>query len=182
MMRPMLSLISLLLVFLLAGCGGDTGTEAERSAVPTASAAVQMAEVMPEDFAFSVRFGITGKNEINTFTHTVTKDLVTQGTAQADLTFTDSEMADIYARLREINLLRELNLEPVRQGCGQTPYDEEHWQIRLGGQELAFDWSEENCEVAEDAKRLKEVRNYIFELVKNKPAYLKLPEAEGGYD
>ncbi|MNC60208.1 hypothetical protein D3C75_1100690 [compost metagenome] len=123
-----------------------------------------------------------GKNEINTFNHTVTKDLVTQGTAQAELTFTVSEMAEIYARLREINILRELDLEPVKRGCGQTPYEEEHWQIQLNGEQRSFDWSEENCEVGRDAKQLKELRSYIWERVITKAEYLELPEAVGGYD
>ncbi len=178
MMRPLLPLFSLLLVFWLAGCEGNT---VDRSAGPTA-AAVLMPEEMPEDFAFSVRFGIMGKKEVNTFNHTITKDLVTHGTAQAVLTFTDREMADIYARLREINILRELNLQPLKQGCSQTPYEEEHWQIQLDGERHSFDWSEENCGVGGDAKKLKELRSYIWERVMTKKEYLELPEAVGGYD
>ncbi|WP_342562070.1 hypothetical protein NST84_20865 [Paenibacillus sp. FSL R7-0345] len=149
---------------------------------PRTSVTGQMPETMPADFAFSVRFGITGKNEINTFNGTVTKDLVTLGTAQADFVFTDSELADIYARLRTINIYRELKLEPDRKNCAKTPFDEEHWQIRLDGEQRSFDWDDENCETTADAEQLKELRSYIFELVKNKQAYLELPEAEGGYD
>ncbi|KUP21322.1 hypothetical protein [Paenibacillus sp. DMB5] len=137
---------------------------------------------MPADFAFSVRFGITGKNEINTFNGTVTKDLVTKGTAQAELVLTDSELADIYARLRTIDIYRELKLEPDMKNCEMTPFGEEHWQIRLDGEERSFYWDEENCEITADAEQLKELRSYIFELVKSKPAYLELPEAVGGYE
>lgn len=178
----------LLLVMLLAGCRGpDGGKEssapsAALSAAPSEKTVHSMPEVMPEDFAFAVRFGITGKNEINTFEHTVTKDLVVKGTATANLTLTDSEIADIYSRMREINVMREMRLEPVSPNCNQTPYDEEHWQIRLNGEEQTLEWSEEKCEITEDAVKLRELRSYIFELVKNKPEYRELPEAEGGYD
>ncbi|WP_156123834.1 hypothetical protein [Paenibacillus sp. FSL R7-0273] len=137
---------------------------------------------MPEDFAFSVRFGVMGKNEINTFEGTVTKDLVVKGTAQAELVLTDSEKADIYARLRTINIYRELKLEPDRKYCAKTPFSEEHWQIRVDGEVRSFSWDEEKCEITADAEQLRELRSYIFELVQAKPAYLELPEAVGGYD
>lgn len=154
----------------------------ESSITPHTSVTGQMPETMPADFAFSVRFGITGKNEINTFNGTVTKDLVTKGTAQAELVLTDSELADIYARLRTIDIYRELKLEPDMKNCEMTPFGEEHWQIRLDGEERSFYWDEENCEITADAEQLKELRSYIFELVRTKPAYLELPEAVGGYD
>lgn len=162
--------------------GSDTPAIPDSSPTPRTFVTGQMPETMPADFAFSVRFGITGKNEINTFDGTVTKDLVTKGTAQAELVLTESEMADIYARLRTINIYRELNLEPDSRNCVQTPFDEEHWRIRLDGEERSFYWDEENCEITADAEQLKELRSYIFELVKSKPAYLELPEAVGGYD
>lgn len=165
-----------------ATTGSDTTTTRSSSPTPHTSVTGQMPETMPADFAFSVRFGITGKNEVNTFNGTVTKDLVIKGTAQAELVLTDSELADIYARLRTINIYRELNLEPDMRNCTKTPFGEEHWQIRLDGEERSFYWDEENCEITADAEQLKELRSYIFELVKSKPAYLELPEAVGGYD
>lgn len=165
-----------------ATTGSDAPAAPDSSIAPRTSVTGQMPVTMPPDFAFSVRFGITGKNEINTFNGTVTKDLVVKGTAQAELVFTDSELADIYARLRTINIYRELNLEPDSRNCVQTPFDEEHWRIRLDGEERSFYWDEENCEITADAKLMKELRSYIFELVKSKPAYLELPEAVGGYD
>ncbi|UQZ32616.1 hypothetical protein C2I18_03010 [Paenibacillus sp. PK3_47] len=77
----------------------------------SAETAVGMPLEMPEDFAFSVRFGVKGKNEVNTFEHTVTKDLVSNGTATANLTLTQDELTEIYARMRDINVLGDLQLE-----------------------------------------------------------------------
>ncbi|MEK5447209.1 hypothetical protein [Paenibacillus sp. FSL R7-0331] len=184
-MRLLLPFISMLLLSFLTSCAPNASVSSkspDKSNRSTITAAAQMPEARPADFAFSVRFGITGKHEINTFDGTVTKDLVLNGTAKAELVLTDSEMADIYARMRTINIYRELELEPDRKNCAKTPFDEEHWQIRMDGAQFSFDWDDEACETTKDAKQLKELRSYIFELVKTKQAYLELPEAVGGYD
>jgi hypothetical protein len=44
---------------------------------------------MPEDFAFSVSFGVESRNKSN---GVVIKDLISAGTANAELTFTNTEM------------------------------------------------------------------------------------------
>lgn len=144
-----------------------------------------MPEAIPEQFNFSVSFGYgtVNKNEINTFNNTVTKDLVTKGTATANLTLTDEEMADIYDRVREIDVLRELDLDNSDSNCSSTPVNEDHWEIQVDGVERTFDWSSEQCELTDDANnKLKELRNYIFDIVKDKKEYKELPEAAGGYD
>src|SRR5690625_5495728 len=68
-----------------------------------------MPEQMPEDFGFSVQYGVGQKNEIDTFNGVVIKDLVEDGTAKADITFTDKEMSEIYEKMKAINVLEEKN-------------------------------------------------------------------------
>lgn len=141
-----------------------------------------MPKEMPNDFDFSVRFGITSKNEINTYEDQVTKDLVSEGTAKTDLALTDDEMKSIYDRMQEINILRELDLKPRSTSCSQTPYSEDYWKIRVDGQTKQFHWSEEHCSQGKDAKAMEELRDFIFNIVKNKDEYKNLPEAVGGYE
>ncbi|WP_150265954.1 hypothetical protein [Paenibacillus tepidiphilus] len=172
-MRRLLSRIPVLLLLLLLASCGNAGDQSAGSAMP---------EQMPEDFAFSVQFGITAKNEINTFAGTVTKDLVSQGTATANLILNESELAEIYSRMRDLQVMGELKLDTATMGCAQIPYDEEHWRIRADGEEVLWSWSEERCRVTEDAEKLKALREYVLGLVKTKTAYLELPEASGGYD
>lgn len=174
-------ILLLLLVILLAGCDGE-GTKESSPAPVTAAPAVVMPEQKPEDFAFSVRYGITAKNEINTFNGTVTKDLIAKGTATANLKLTDAEMTDIYKRIRDLNVLGDLKLEVEDKGCAQIPYEEEHWLIQINGEHRALDWSEENCQITSDARKLKELRDSIHKLVSSRSEYQALPEAEGGYD
>ncbi|ULO10285.1 hypothetical protein H1230_10025 [Paenibacillus sp. 19GGS1-52] len=179
-MRKLFLGLSIFLLLPLTGCRETNKQKAEPSAVT----AVSMPEVKPDDFAFSIAFGYgtTNKNEINTFEHTVTKDLVTKGTATATLTLTNDEMQLIYERMREINVLKELKLETASSGCSTTPYSEDRWEVLINGVERNFEWSSEKCELTDDAQQLKELRDYIFERVSTKKEYIELPEAVGGYD
>ncbi|OKP75532.1 hypothetical protein A3842_19775 [Paenibacillus sp. P3E] len=170
-----------LLVPLLAGCG-DTRSSAPEESAESPPAAVTMPEKKPGDFAFSVRYGITARNEINTFNGTVTKDLISNGTATINLRLTDAEMDDIYQQLRGMNALGGLELEIKDKTCGREPYTEEHWTIQVNGQQETLNWSEANCEITADAKRLEALRIKIVKLVQSRPEYQALPEAVGGYD
>lgn len=71
-----------------------------------------MPENMPDDFDFSITFGYDKKNEINTYDGTVTKDLIMDGTATADITFTIEEKQKIYNMMREINITATKKLTP----------------------------------------------------------------------
>lgn len=57
---------------------------------------------MPDDFNFSIHFGVQKRNEINTFDGTVTKDLIADGTATTELTLTKDEMKDIYKKCKTL--------------------------------------------------------------------------------
>jgi len=164
-MKRMFILI-LSLIILLIGCG---------------QAGPDMPEEMPEDFDFSVRFGITARNEINTFEDRVTKDLIANGTATAQLSLTEDEMKGVYERMKKIRILRDLRLE-ARDGCLQVPYEEEYWTIQIDGEIREYYWTQEKCTLTKDAQQLRELRQTIFNIVKQKSAYQELPEAVGGYD
>ena len=143
-----------------------------------------MPEAMPEDFNFSIRFGVTGKNEVNSFKDEVTKDLVSNGVAKATLELTDDEMKLIYERMRDIPVTDRLDmkLSKLTYTCTKVPYIEEHWIITINRKTYTYDYSDENCALTKDAKKLKELRIVIFDIVKEKEAYISLPESVGGYD
>ncbi|MCY9659453.1 hypothetical protein P5G65_23375 [Paenibacillus chondroitinus] len=136
---------------------------------------------MPDDFNFSVRYGITSKNEINTFESTVTKDLVSNGIITTSIKLSENEMTKIYKQMREVNISQDLKLVS-KSNCRRTPYSEDQWKIQMNGKITSFIWSEENCVITHDAKKLEDLRKFVFNIVKNKTEYKKLPEAVGGYD
>ena len=140
-----------------------------------------MPEEMPSDFDFLVQFGVQSKNEINTFDNIVIKDLIAEGTASTEISFTKEEMKKIYQKMREINIMEPKELIPEKINCMQTPYGEDKWKVKLNGETQTLYWNGEYCETTDDAKQLIELRNYILDIVKSKDEYKKLPEAKGGY-
>ncbi|OAB45578.1 hypothetical protein PBAT_11695 [Paenibacillus antarcticus] len=168
-------LCSLLFVLLLiiTGCSKDVKINTNT-----------MPQSLPADFDFMVSFGYgeVTKNEINTYQDTVVKDLVINGTATANMTFTVDEMRIIYEKMREINIMGTKDLVPTNQNCGKKPFSKDRWKISVNGVTKELTWSEEYCDVTSDAQELLELRTFIQDIVADKDAYKELPQAEGGYD
>ncbi|MER2263009.1 MAG: hypothetical protein ABS934_13435 [Psychrobacillus sp.] len=189
MILKKLSLI-LTLIFLsigLLGCqqsGKEKESNNEISKNVPNSPTKNMPKDMPNDFDFSIQFGVHKKNEINTFEGTVTKDLIVDGTATTEVMFTEEEMKDIYKKMQEINIVetKEFTPEPINgMFCKQEPYEKDKWEITINGETITHFISGEDCEPTDDAKQLIELRNYVFNIIKSKVEYKSLPEPSGGY-
>ncbi|MDQ0888872.1 hypothetical protein QFZ81_003960 [Paenibacillus sp. V4I9] len=186
-MKRLCSLL-FLLIFNTTGCGTETDLEASSGIENQKKEVVeqnnQMPKVVPNDFDFMVRFGYgeVTKNEINTYQDTVTKDLIMKGTAKANITFTTEEIRSIYEKMREINVFGMKELVPTNMNCSSIPYNEESWKISVAGEIKTITWSDKNCDVTSDAKKLLELRTFIQQIVAGKDAYKQLPKAEGGYE
>lgn len=174
---------------LLAGCGAETSGKVGHAGDSgngqlTENKSSGMPDIMPSDFNFRVSYGYgeVTKNEINTYENTATKDLVVNGEAQTDLTLSEDEMRGIYEKMKEIDITGRLKLKPDQSSCSVVPYNEDSWKVTAGGKTVTLSWSEEHCELTDDAKALKALRMYIQRIVEGKEAYQQLPEAKGGYD
>lgn len=188
----------ILITFILGACsqtegnvgGSDANTEEmdtntmEPDTNETSSAPNTMPKDMPEDFNFSVQYGVTKKNEVNTFEGTATKDLIEDGTATAEINFTEEEMNKIYEKMKEINIVekKKFTPEPVNGTvCAQEPHEEDDWKITINGETITHFVSGGYCEPTNDAKQMIQLRNYITKIVKSKDAYRALPNSRGGY-
>lgn len=137
-------------------------------------------EEMPADFNFKVQFGINKRNSINTYDNTVTKDLIVGGTASTALQLTEDDMRAIYEEMKEIHIGTPKKLIP-QSTCKQIPYSEDEWHITVDGQTFDYSVSQQFCELTKDGKKLLALREQIWNIVREKPAYQELPEARGGY-
>jgi hypothetical protein len=135
----------------------------------------QMPKAMPADFAFRVNFGFDGKSEINTFTNTFTKDILKDGKVSGKFTFTEDEM-------KELNVVERKKLSPLIKKWGEKPVKQEIWEIRLDGHYIYLHVKEfASRKPTDDAQKLFKLRQRIFEMVKQKKEYQRLPEAREGF-
>ncbi|MDW0118251.1 hypothetical protein QTL97_15060 [Sporosarcina thermotolerans] len=174
-----------LLILLLSACNESVSITNEE--IPDSSSLTEtnfepMPNSIPDDFGFSLQFGITKKNEINTFNGTFTKDLITAGTVTTDLTLTEEEMVSIYEMMKDVKFAGTKHLIPTVIDCAIEPYGEDEWEVLVNGEIIRHSVSEAYCKPTDDAKQLIELRDYIFDLIQSKNSYKELPDAEGGYE
>jgi len=103
---------------------------------------------MPEDFGFSIQYGVGKKNEIDTFKGIVIKDLVDNGTAKANITLSDKEMFEIYEKMKDINVLEK---KKFNSKCELEPYEETEWKIIIDGKTVTHS-IREYCDPTSDAE------------------------------
>jgi len=141
----------------------------------------QMPKVMPDDFAFSIQYGVGSKNLIDSFKGVAVKDLISAGTAEAKINFTQEELQRIYDQMAKINILGALDLTQA-SNCRVEPHGVDIWHIQINGVEKTFQWSGEYCDTTKDIQKLRDLRNFIVDIVKAKNEYQALPDAEGAYE
>lgn len=56
---------------------------------------------MPEDFDYVLKYGVNAKNELNTFSHTYTRDMVTDPPITVHFKLSDEEMQKIYNEMKK---------------------------------------------------------------------------------
>lgn len=135
---------------------------------------------MPYDFNFSLKYGTYGKQVIDTFNDIVIKDLVLDGTVEAEIAFTDFEMKEIYNKMISIDIMGDLDLEKEKE-CESEPESISNWTIQMNGKTKSYSYKS-YCNYPEDVLNLMELEDFIHNLMANKEKYKKLPESNGGYE
>lgn len=139
-----------------------------------------MPKTMPVDFAFKITFGYDVKYEINTFTNTITKDILQDEEASVTFAFTQEEMEAIYKKMKQLNIIgnKKISPSPFLIKIGEQPITIEYWEVRLDSHSFQLDNKEyANNRTTKDAHKLLELRQWIFEIVKQKDEFKKLPDA-----
>lgn len=139
-------------------------------------------EEMPDDFDFSVEYGVEGKRKVDTFTDTVVKDLVMDGVVEANIALTDEEMQGIYGKMVAFDMMGKLDFEDDETSqCATEPEMRTEWIIHLDG-ELNIIRYATFCSETPDSQAIVELQDHIHEIVMAKEEYQKLPESNGYYE
>jgi hypothetical protein len=88
-----IAVVSLILMTALAGCNSES-TDPESTTLGQ----------MPSDFNFALDYGIGGKNNVDTYNGTFTKDLVINGTETIQFVIPADKMQEIYTAFMEYKI------------------------------------------------------------------------------
>lgn len=133
----------------------------------------------PDDFAFSLKYGVTAANEINTYDNTYTKDLVIDGTITTVMTLTNEEMEIFYEKFRDTNVLK-LPQEKGGSTC-MEPYYRYKLNMTINGEDHNLTW-DASCETRAINKWEETMYFLNTEIIFPKEEYKALPKPTGGYD
>ena len=132
---------------------------------------------MPDDFNFTLTYG---KQKIDTFKDVVVKDLVKDGRIEAEITFTENEMEQIYDEMITINIMGDLDLEDSKN-CITEPPSYTAWNIQMNGKTKSIDYST-FCEYPDDVLEFIQLKDMVHNMILDKNEYKDLPEATGSYE
>ena len=168
-------LISSSLFFGLTGCDN----------IPTAKGAADDT-LQKSDFNFIFKYGVTGRNTLDTFQGTFTKDMVMDAAITIKLTLSGVEMDSIYQKMSEIDFFNSPDKFSVDVPEGEiktevTPYSTYFFRVTYGAKTKELLWHDKLTNSDEKADKLKELINLIRSIIESKEEYKQLPEAKSGY-
>ncbi len=138
----------------------------------------------PPYFNFVFKYGVTLRNELDTFNGTYTKDMILAPSITTNLSLTSEELSQILAKMEEIDFFNYPDVFEVPQGeltQVVTPYSKYYFKVRYGSDTKELRWDDEILNPKEQADRLRELISLIRGIIESKDEYKKLPEPKGGY-
>ncbi|KUO53044.1 MAG: hypothetical protein APF76_12770 [Desulfitibacter sp. BRH_c19] len=141
---------------------------------------------LPKDFNFLLRYGVKGRNVLNTFENTYIKDLVDAGTITIKMTLDKSEMREIYEKMLEVDIFSyPNNFEPLephlvkKVGFPNSTYE---LIIEMDGNKKEVYWDTPVITETIEEEMLRDLIYFIVYIVELKEEFKKLPAHVSGYD
>jgi hypothetical protein len=133
-----------------------------------------------------LKYGITARNVLNTFSCTYTKDLVLDPPITTCLKLTIADIDSIYNKMNQINFFNYPDVFYV-QVTGDTigmvsPYSTYYFYVESAETKKELLWSDSVVNPDQDADKLRELIQLIRGIVESKNEYKKLPPVRWGYN
>ena len=125
------------------------------------------------------RYGVQGKNELDTFNGTFAKDLVIDGTATGRLYLSKQDLLQIQVKLTEIGFFEYPDTFPS-QGI-VTPRGDGYLKVANGSIVKEVSWYSDSDYEDSRVKSLHDTAVFLMDLIESKPAYKAFPPANGAY-
>jgi hypothetical protein len=166
-------------------------------AILTLSGCASKAGAIPKERPgdFDIRFSYwilpEQQNIYDTYEGTLQKDLVTNGTATADLFESNERLDEIYKKISELELyaisqdMTSENLTTTDQMFYVTPCTEYEIKFTIDGVEYTVtgdDTASNYIRQNRDADHFWQFKEFMQDLYRSSDEYQNLPKAEGAYD
>jgi hypothetical protein len=137
-------------------------------------------------FNLIFKYGVTAKNELDTFKGTYTKDMVTDPSIAVELRLSEEEMNSIYQKMVEIDFFSYPEAFKVTVPSGEligmvTPFSSYYFTVEYDSQMKKLHWADDVTNPDEKAAKLRELIKLIKSIIESREEYKKLPEAKSGY-
>ncbi|PYZ97630.1 hypothetical protein CR205_03275 [Alteribacter lacisalsi] len=149
---------------MLWACAGETST---------------LPDEKPDDFAFSLQYGVMASNELNTFDDTFTKDLIDDGQETTRMLLSEEEMTQIYEEIKAAGVL-DVADEMDGTRCSE-PHNSYELVLQAEGEQYEKSWNT-SCENKATAAWEAFMDFLETDIFQPRPEYQAMPETSGGYD
>ena len=131
------------------------------------------------DFNILFRYGVTARNELNTFNNTYTKDMIMDPPITIWLYLSDEELNQIKQMTMEIDFFDYPTTLPLSPAVCYPSVDY-YLKVQNGSTIKEVTWSS-NSEVNSLKQNLTQLANLITGIVEQRPEYRELPPPNGVY-
>ena len=148
---------------------------------------VKPRDVKPRDFNLIFKYGVTARNELNTFEGTYTKDMIMDPSITVELSLTEEELDRIYQKMLEIDFFDypdafSVPVAPSRLTKLRIPYISYYFKVEYNSSIKELRWEDEIQNENEEADKLRELIRLIKDIIESKEEYQKLPAPTSGYE
>jgi len=138
------------------------------------------------DFNLIFKYGITAKNELDTFQGTYTKDMVIDPSITVPLSLSVEEKGRIYQKMVEVDFFSYPDRFSVSVPAGEligmvTPYSSYYFKVEYNSKVKELWWDDEIVYKDERADKLRGLITLIRDIAESKEEYKKLPEPRSAY-
>ena len=125
------------------------------------------------------RFGVTARNELNTFDGTFTKDLIYDGTIKTRLILTQQELTQIKTKLLDIGFFDYPS--SFQSQSNVSPRDDYHLKVQIGSVIKEVSWYSDSDLDSKTKADLDQLYQLLYNMIVQKLEYKLLQPASGGY-
>lgn len=144
-------------------------------------------QAQPElNFGFVLEFGICSMDKLDTFYGEFTQDRVVGPSITIPLRISDEQMTTIYEKMREINIASYPEMFEVPKPFIGTmviisTYYSYDLMVENGDSKISIHWKDNIVQpTTGKADRLRELFQFIIQMVRERPEYQELPDVKFG--